>query len=134
MRSECVGFDLIGQRRHRRLLAARGELEEQAFLGVFGDDGGAAFAPFEDRFDGLDVQFALGNANVVTGEAVRFENRIDVLLEIDGPAQSDRCRHDRVLIFAGSAPCAPASATETKRPEHNAANPVCREDRMELLK
>ena len=95
LRRECLGIDLVRQRRHHRAFGSRGDLEQQALVRILRDDRRAALAPLHDRIDLLQIELALLLAEVVAGDAVILKDRHDVLVEIDRTTEVDRFGRDR---------------------------------------
>ncbi len=74
----------------------RGELEEQALLGLAGDDGRAVLAPLEHPRHVLEVQLALGKGATVAADALGVEDVGNLLrkayrLLAAGNRHRDRC-------------------------------------------
>ena len=92
-----LGGELVLLRRHGHVgilvLVAHGD-EEQALLGLAGDDGGAAVAAFEHRFCGVEQQAALDflAAGAVAFVATLHEDGPDFFLEKIELREVGRCR------------------------------------------
>ena len=105
---ELQQAELLGRQRrlvllvlggHDRLDAMRGHLEEQALVGLAGDDRRAVLAPLEHPRHVLEVQLALGEGAAVAADALGVEDVGD-LLRVAHRLLAARDRHrDRRRFF-----------------------------------
>ena len=80
-------FDLVGERGHRRGDTPGRERVEGALVWLFRHDRGATLAPLQDAFHIFEDQPVLVDRHVVARQALGVEDRVDVFLEVNRPAE-----------------------------------------------